>query len=188
MNTDQLKREFLIAAGLVALCVAVRLGVYEGALPYNFAAVASAGLFAGSVLRSKLIALGVPVVSMLAADALIGFSPVTTMIVVYAALTAPMFVGRWLRTTRWSVSLRFCALGMTAVGASLLFYVMTNLETWIMWGMYPRSAAGLLSCYVAALPFFKWTLASNLLFTFGLFGLHAAARARAAAPALSTAA
>ena len=184
MNEDQLKKELWIAGGLIALCVVVRLGVFEGALPPNFAAVASASLFAGYLLRSRAIALAVPLLSMLLADAMIGFSPVTTMIVVYTALIVPITIGRWLRTKQWSASTRFGAFGLSAVGASVLFFAVTNLETWFSWGLYPRTPSGLLSCYIAALPFFKWTLASNLVFTFGLFGMHAVAKARVPACAL----
>jgi len=39
--------------------------------------------------------------------------------------------------------------------------------------MYPRTAAGLLACYTAAIPFFGWTLASDVLYSAVLFGLYA---------------
>jgi hypothetical protein len=40
--------------------------------------------------------------------------------------------------------------------------------------MYAKSAAGLATCYIAALPFFERTIASDLLFSAILFGIFAA--------------
>jgi hypothetical protein len=41
--------------------------------------------------------------------------------------------------------------------------------------MYPKTWSGLVSCYVAALPFFRRGLAGDLLFTAVMFGLPAIA-------------
>jgi hypothetical protein len=47
--------------------------------------------------------------------------------------------------------------------------------------MYPRSFSGLLMSYTAAIPFFRNTVESDLLFSVGMFGLpvllHAASKA-----------
>jgi hypothetical protein len=39
--------------------------------------------------------------------------------------------------------------------------------------MYPHTLAGVVQCYVAAIPFYGRTLASDLLYSGALFGLHA---------------
>lgn len=52
-----------------------------------------------------------------------------------------------------------------ALGASVLFFVVSNFGTWISSGMYSLDLAGLIQCYSMALPFFKTTLVSDLLFT-----------------------
>lgn len=166
----------MVAVALVALCVGVRLAVSGGMLPYNFAAVASAALLAGYLLRSRTLALAVPIGSMLVSDVLIGFSPLSTTIVVYLVLAAPVLAGLWLARRPRTTSFVIGGLGLSAVGASVLFFLVTNFEVWLAWGMYERSPGGLLSCYIAALPFFKWTLASNLLFTALIGGSVALAR------------
>lgn len=59
-------------------------------------------------------------------------------------------------------------------GSSLLigvvFFLVSNFGVWLGGFMYPLTLDGLLSCYVAAIPFFRATLASNILFSFVLFG------------------
>ena len=50
--------------------------------------------------------------------------------------------------------------------------------------MYPHTLDGLVSCYVAALPFLRNTFAGDLMWTAGLFGLYALASARGQAPHL----
>jgi hypothetical protein len=62
-----------------------------------------------------------------------------------------------------------------AAGCSLLasvsFFLVSNVAVWALWQMYPRTLAGLGACYVAALPFFRNSLTSELCFTLLLFGL-----------------
>lgn len=52
-----------------------------------------------------------------------------------------------------------------ALGASTLFFIVSNFGTWISSGMYSLNLAGLIQCYTMAIPFFKATLASDLIFT-----------------------
>ena len=56
------------------------------------------------------------------------------------------------------------------LSCSLLFFVTTNFAVWAFSGMYSLDSAGLVRCYIAALPFLKSTVASDLLWTAGLFG------------------
>jgi hypothetical protein len=58
----------------------------------------------------------------------------------------------------------------SAVGASVIFYLVSNFGTWLSSGMYPHTWEGLGACYVAALPFFRNGLAGDLLYTGVLFG------------------
>ena len=48
-----------------------------------------------------------------------------------------------------------------------VFFVVTNTACWALW--YPRTLAGLVTCYVAAIPFFKNTVLGDSLYTAGLF-------------------
>ncbi len=52
-----------------------------------------------------------------------------------------------------------------AIGASLLFFFISNFGVWTIGGMYPKSFFGLINCYIAGLPFIKGTLIGNLFYT-----------------------
>ena len=56
--------------------------------------------------------------------------------------------------------------------ASVQFFIITNLGVWMMMPLYPHTTAGLLQCYLAAIPFFQYTLIGDLVFTPVLFLLH----------------
>jgi hypothetical protein len=90
------------------------------------------------------------------------------MAVVYGSLIAPVFLGRLLGSARRSPHLLFGATA-ASLSASLLFFLATNLAVWTFSGYYPTTPAGLLASFAAALPFFRFTLAGDLVSTAFLF-------------------
>ena len=58
---------------------------------------------------------------------------------------------------------------MSGIG-TLLFFLVTNFGVWALGTMYPNTFAGLLACYVAAVPFFGNTLLGDAAYTVVLFG------------------
>ncbi|MFG0329430.1 MAG: DUF6580 family putative transport protein [Phycisphaerales bacterium] len=155
----------LIILALIGACVAGRL------IPHwpNAAPVLSAALFAGFILRSRWAALAVPVVAMLVTD-LIWFGTYTTgeMAVNYLALSLPILLGPALRgdkRTAWRV-------GGLSLGAALLFFAVSNFGVWLFGSMYGRSVAGLIECYVLALPFLKYTIAGAVAWSAVFFGSY----------------
>jgi hypothetical protein len=114
----------------------------------------------------------------LLSDTFIGSYDLRMMAVVYAALASPVLVRGFLR--RW-ISLEqrpvLAALGLLTcgLGASLFFFFVTNFATWIFFGTYEHTLAGLVHCYTQAIPFFRYTLAGDLLFALVLFGGYAIA-------------
>jgi hypothetical protein len=59
----------------------------------------------------------------------------------------------------------------SAIGASVVFFLVSNFGVWWSSGMYPHTANGLWTCYVAGLPFFHNTLAGDMVYTALLFGI-----------------
>lgn len=45
-----------------------------------------------------------------------------------------------------------------------LFYITTNFAVWAYEGSYEKSLAGLLECYWAAVPFYRWMLAGDVFY------------------------
>jgi hypothetical protein len=62
---------------------------------------------------------------------------------------------------------------LRVVGASLAgsvsFFAISNLAVWVAYDMYPHTLAGLGACYVAAIPFFRGTIAADLLYAVAIF-------------------
>ena len=160
-NAPSLRVDLLLALALIGLCVAARL------LPHmsNFSPVAAAALFAGAMLGRRSLALVVPLAAMLIGDFVLGFYHWQVMATVYAALALPALIGMIARSSRvWLL-----AIG-GALASALVFFVTTNFAVWAFTGMYSLDGAGLVQCYVAALPYLKYTVAGDLFWSVALFG------------------
>jgi hypothetical protein len=88
------------------------------------------------------------------------------MITVYTCLALPIVWRAYLRKS--SNPLRITT---AAWSSSLIFFLATNLAAWPT--LYSRSLAGLGEAYLRAIPFFGFTLASDLLYSLTLFGVYA---------------
>lgn len=141
--------------------------------PPNVACVGAIGLFAGCYLsgsRAYLVPIAVLFISDLVGQLLgiagMGFYQPITMASVYAGVTAAVFIGRWMsRSPR-----RFARVPAASLVASTIFFLLSNLGVWLG-GWYAMTLSGLLACYVAAIPFFGYTLAGDMLFSLLLFGV-----------------
>jgi len=153
--------DWLLAACLVGLIVAARL------IPHapNFTPVVAAGLFAGMAFRSRALAIFVPIAAMLFSDLILGAEDWRIRAVIYAALILPAILGIWGQRFR-----PIMALLPLAVTSSLLFFVTTNFAVWAFGGMYTLDFAGLVRCYVLALPFLQNTVVGDVAWTAVLFG------------------
>jgi hypothetical protein len=151
--------ELALAMSLVGLDVVARLAPHAP----NFTPVAASALFAGAVLRSRALALAVPLAAMLVSDFVLGGYDWRVMGVVYAALALPALLGRWARA-------RAIVLVPLSLSSSLLFFATTNFAVWAFSGMYTRDLAGLVHCYVAALPFLQNTVIGDMFWTALLYG------------------
>ena len=66
-----------------------------------------------------------------------------------------------------SVPRVFCG----AIGASALFFIISNFGVWLSDPDYPLNLEGLIVCYEMAIPFFRSTVAGDLVYSGALFGL-----------------
>jgi hypothetical protein len=153
--------DWLLVACLVGLVAAARLVPHAP----NFTPVVAAALFAGTVLRSRVLAVGVPIAAMFISDLVIGFEDWRIRAVIYLALVLPVMLGIWGRRFRPRV-----ALLPLALSSSLLFFLASNFAVWAFSGMYTLDLAGLVRCFVLALPFLSNTVIGDLAWTIMLFG------------------
>jgi hypothetical protein len=59
-----------------------------------------------------------------------------------------------------------------AIFSSLLFFLISNFGVWVSGNLYPLNFQGLISCYLAGLPFLKGNLLGDLIYTSILFGIY----------------
>lgn len=149
-----------IAIGLILLIVFSRLIPH----PPNFTPVLAAALFCGTLYMRPSHALLVPLLGMAAGDLVLGFHD--QVWAVYLAVALCVGLGRWMLSSAGVLA----TLG-AGVSGSALFFLLTNFAVWLQGDFYPMTTAGLLACYVAAIPFFHHTLIATLLFGVALFGL-----------------
>jgi hypothetical protein len=65
---------------------------------------------------------------------------------------------------------RLLPIAGATLASSLLFFIITNFAVWASGALYPRTAIGLLACFVAAIPFFQNTLLGDAVYSVILFG------------------
>jgi hypothetical protein len=145
--------------GLMLLAVLSRLLPH----PPNATAIAALALFGGAHFVERRWAFAMPIAAMLISDLVIGFHEHVWF--VYGSFLVITCIGCWLRRHRTALPIA----GATVL-SSAIFFLITNFGVWMSGTMYPRTFEGLSACYVAALPFFNYTLAGDVLYTFGLFG------------------
>ena len=184
---------------VVASLVLVVVGVVARLLPHvpNFAPITATALFCGAYMNRRY-SVYLPIAILLLSDYLllyinpygqVNFSHLyapwdlyhNTLPYVYASFGISALMG-WLLTERRT------ALNIVAASlfCSIQFFMITNAAVWIE-GAYARGIDGLWQSYVAGIPFFKGTLAGDLLYTTAFFGLYEMVRRERLANAQSSA-
>ncbi len=163
-------------AAFLLILLAVLTRVLPHAAWFNFTAVGGSLLFFGARRPGKQ-----------AIWALLPLAATDYYLTVYA-YGFPFHVSDYLLTWSWyaavlllgSMLLRQRASAGRVVSASLLastsFFAVSNFAVWSGSAMYAHSLAGLGTCYLAALPFYRNDVASTLLVTGLAFGLPALLR------------
>jgi len=154
-----------LVVGLILMGVIARLVPH----PWNATPVMAIALFGGTYLSKRwavILPLGIVAIS----DALLGWH--ATVPFTWGAFALTGAIAWWIRTQP-SASRIFAG----ALTGSTLFFLITNFGVWMTESLYPMTAAGLWQCYAAAVPFFRNTLAGDLIYTTAFFGLYALAGA-----------
>ncbi len=154
---------FWLSLGLVIAGVALRVMPH----PWNFAPIGAIALFAGAHFERRFFAITIPLVTLFIGDSIVGYH--TLMPVIYATYALIAVIGMLLRDRRNSIP----AIGGSVLLSATIFYVVTNFAVWAIGTRYAKTMAGLIACYVAAIPYFGNTLVSDALFTACFFGIFA---------------
>jgi Family of unknown function (DUF6580) len=167
MNTEISRKEnllyrTLLALVLIALAAALRIAPH----PWNFTPVGAMALFAGAAIKDRRLAFLFPLLALFAGDIFIGFHKLIP--IVYASFLINVAIGLWLGDRRTVARISLA----TLLGA-IQFFLVTNFAVWQFLGGYPHTASGLITCYIAGIPFFWNTLAGDALYVILLFGSFA---------------
>ncbi len=160
------KKRLILLSCLVLVTLSSRLIPH---LP-NFTSLTSVALFSGFFFRSRILALLVPLSSLFLSDLFLGWH--SQIFSVYSSFTLTVLLGHWFKTTRGEKHLKdlkeMSFLG-GVLSSSSIFFIISNFFVWCFDGMYPLNTAGLVQCYIQALPFFRNELMSNFIYSFCLF-------------------
>ena len=160
------------------------IGIGSRLLPHypNFTAVGAVSLFAAAFGGSRRVAVIIPYLVMLLSDLILNN-------IIYARAYPDDYAGFIFlyRGALWS----YAAFGLIvmfgytmfkngvdltkvifgALGSSLIFFLFSNFGVWAATGVYPINLAGLMTCYIAGLPFLLNQVMGDLFYSLILFGL-----------------
>lgn len=166
-----MKRTWQLALGLVLIAVASRL------IPHwpNFTALGATTLLGAYSLKNKKWALALPLLAIFLSDLLLnnlvyaqyynGFQWFTDGALFLYGATALVFLVGYFGITKNSAG----QVGGASLIGALVFYLVTNFGVWLGSPLYAPNFFGLISSYIAGLPFLLNGALGNLVFSAILF-------------------
>ncbi|GIV31366.1 MAG: hypothetical protein KatS3mg029_0717 [Saprospiraceae bacterium] len=176
MMKKDLYLRWILLTVIIVLVAAFRLLPYVADFHflYNFSPIAAMALFGAAYFRSKWMAFGIPMLALWVSNLILdnvflaeyydGFVAVGNAEVYLSFLLVGVLGFLLLKKV---TPMRVAG---ASLGASVLFFIVSNLFVWLQGTMYPLTWEGLVACYVAAIPFFWNTLAGDLFFCALMFG------------------
>jgi hypothetical protein len=157
----------MLAYLFLVFAVAVHLRFLP--LPYSFAPVTAALLYFGA--RRPRREMWIPVAALAVSGVYLsrsfyGYALSADLLVTWAWYAGVVLLGGFLAKNASALRV-----GATTLAASVSFFLLSNFAVWAVWNMYPKTAAGLATCYVAGLPFFRNAVVSDLFFSAAFFGI-----------------
>ena len=167
---------FVVLAGMILAAATSRLIPH----PPNFTPIGAIALFGGACFASRRVAFLIPLGAMLLSDVAIGLLSGNLwrglhglIPIIYGSFAVAVCLGFWLRRRR-----RILPIVGAVLANSVLFFVVSNLAFWVASSSYPKTWGGLVTCYMAAIPFFRNTMLGDGLYASVLFGSLALAEYR----------
>tara|TARA_Y100000385_G_C13020065_1_gene605771 strand:- start:405 stop:974 length:570 start_codon:yes stop_codon:yes gene_type:complete len=170
-----MKKINLSYIGIIGL---ILLASFSRIIPHisNFTPIGAIALFGGAYFKNKIHSFIIPILSLWISDLLINnyilsyyeqftwFYP--GFLWQYSSFCIIILIGNF-ALKKPSIDKIF----LSSISSSLLFFIITNFGVWISGSLYPLNIKGLITCYILAIPFFKGTLLSFLLYSSLLFGV-----------------
>jgi hypothetical protein len=130
--------------------------------PPNFTPIIAVAIMSGYLFKNLYLSILVLFFSMIIGDMFIGFY--SNMFFVYFSLFIIAYFCFFKNN-------KINAKNLIIYGAisSLIFFIISNFGVWLSGGMYEKNIAGLINCYVMAIPFLKNTMISTVFFSYLIF-------------------
>lgn len=172
MNKNKINLRFSVITLIILLAAMSRLLPH----PPNFAPIGGMALFGAAYFSKKYWAFIIPIVSMWVSDLILNNVIYgqyydhfvwfySGSLFTYGAFALIVVLGMF--TLK---KVRIPNLAVSALGASVIFFIVSNFGVWLTSGMYPPIFSGLMTCYAAGIPFFHNTILGDLVYTGVLFG------------------
>lgn len=163
-------RENIMIAVLIFLAIISRVITNHLQL-WNFNAIGAAALFGGMMIRNKRQAYLLPILTLFLSDLFLQFF--TNVQTFYGAYIGQLFFvyGAFLFITWIATRIKKAdalTILVASIGTGVLFYLITNLGTFLTTNLYPHTFSGLIACYAAGIPFYK---EGDLFSSFALNGI-----------------
>ncbi len=164
-----MKKTDIIILAVVLLALVVVRSVFN--IP-NFNPMGAVALMGGMLAAKKLWAWVLPFAALFLGDAIMGLSsPMhaeylfsANFFFVYASFAAIIGVGIFFRKNP-SLTKVFGG----SILAAVAFFLISNAGSWLLMPQYSKDVAGLMTSYEMALPFFRATLVSQLIFSCSIY-------------------
>lgn len=137
----------------------------------NFTPVGAIALFAGTYFRNRWTAYAVPLLILFLSDILVNygyFGEVTLfyegIVWVYLAFALMVLAGSFIK------KVTVLNVFLAAIASVLIHWLITNFGVWLGGTLYPQTWAGMVDCYVQAIPFERNLLLGNLAYGAILYG------------------
>ena len=158
---------FIIAVVLILFAALSRLIPH----PMNFAPITAIALFSGVYLDKKY-AFIIPLAALIFSDAIIGFY--SYIYWVYGTFILIALIGLWLkpRVENSKGGKKVAYILGTTIVSSLIFFIVTNFGVWTSGMFYEMNFKGLMECYTMAIPFFRNSIAGDLVYVTAMFGIY----------------
>ena len=140
------KTHFII--GIIILAILSRLIPH----PPNFTPVTAVALFSIINFKNKYIGVSIPIICLFVSDLILGVSLINLF--VYFSFILISGIGYLFR----KINIKSVLL------SSIVFFLFTNFGVWLIG--YPKTLEGLITCYIAAIPFFGYTVAGDLFYSY----------------------
>ena len=164
-NFFKLSSHDIFPIGLILLLAFSRLIPH----PPNFTPIVAVAIMSGYFFKNIKLSFVVLLIAMLLVDVFIGFYK--HMLFVYLSLFLIAFV-----FFKISDKINFKNLFVFGFLGSLIFYLVSNFGVWASGVLspvtnlpYEKDLNGLISCYFLAIPFFKNTLFSTIVFSYAAY-------------------